>query len=576
MQKSLLFLILFFSSILCQAQKTKINLDDINPIIKYDSHGDSIRKYFTNTYYSHEKSGLLIIAFYSNKLEVGHNRVEKVAPQIKDYLNRKTGSFEVSINSYAGRYAIPILDTSGIIITVNGINPENAHEYEFRVLENKTKVVVPWTQPKLFPKAYSMSRIADPTKDDEVTAYLGQFKEDYGKALTFEVRKKTIPASMKTSISAYWLKWRPKVAGVFTFSELPDFLTIFHRQWGSQILENSYNGNWSKDTTLLKLKNDFRYDENNLIFYLEDIIGSKSITQYNLINGNDSTGWKSNDFNFNLVWLKNLTPGNYNLKIHYSIQPEQITSYTFTIHAAWYQTLWAKIGLTLLIFSAVGFIILLWRSRKQSEKLKTQSTSKRMIQTELKSIRSQFNPHFVFNALSSIQGLIIKNDPENASKYLLEFSNLMRDSLKASDKEFVSISTEIKILENYLKLEKLRFGFNYEIETSPSIDINAVEIPSLFLQPLVENAVKHGISALQEKGRLNVTFKREADDLIIIVKDNGKGFKEESGTSGFGLKLTRERINLLNQTLNEQQIEFSVAHIQDQTHVFIHFKNWLL
>jgi two-component system LytT family sensor kinase len=152
----------------------------------------------------------------------------------------------------------------------------------------------------------------------------------------------------------------------------------------------------------------------------------------------------------------------------------------------------------------------------------------------------------------------------------------MRDSLKASDKEFVSISTEIKILENYLKLEKLRFGFNYEIETSPSIDINAVEIPSLFLQPLVENAVKHGISALQEKGRLNVTFKREADDLIIIVKDNGKGFKEESGTSGFGLKLTRERINLLNQTLNEQQIEFSVAHIQDQTHVFIHFKNWLL
>jgi len=576
MLRSKLLLIFLLCSIFCRAQKLKINLNSIHPIIKYDSHGDSIRKYLTSTYYKKKKNGLLITAFYTNKLHVNYDQVEKTAPQIKDYLNRKSGSYEVSINSYAGRYAIPIVDSSGVIITVNGINPQNAHEYEFRVIENKTKVVVPWVQPKLFPSAYLMTRISDPAKDDEVTAYLGHFKTSYGKALTFEVRRKAVPDSIEASLSAYWLKWKPKVAGVFTFSELPNFLTVFHRQWGNQILGNSYNGNWSKDTILLKMKYDFKYNENNLIFYLEDIIGSKSITQYNLINGSDSTGWKANDFDFNLVWLKNLYPGKYNLKIRYSTQPEEITSYAFVIHAAWYQTLWAKIGLTFLVFSAVGFIILLWRSRKQSENLKTQRISKQIVQTELKSIRSQFNPHFVFNALSSIQGLITKNDPENASKYLMEFSNLMRDSLKASNKEFVSISTEMKILENYLALEKLRFGFNYQIEKSALIDTHAVEIPSLFLQPLVENAVKHGISALQEKGWLNVTFSQAADDMIVIVKDNGSGFKEEDQSDGFGLKLTRERIKLLNQTLNDQQIELSMAYVDNQTQVIIHFKNWLL
>ncbi len=567
------FLFFCFFAIFCRAQN---NLDAIHPIIKYDSHGDSIRKHFTSTYYSKGKNGLLISAFYGNKVEVDYSHVVEKNPQLKKYENRRDGVYEVTLNSYGGRYAIPIIDTSGVIITVNGINPKNAHEYEFRVIENKIKVVVPWTRPKLFTKFYFVSSIADPTKRDEVIAYLGHFKAGYDKALTFEVREAANPDSISASLSTYWVKWKPRVVGVFTFSELPNFLSIFNKQWGSQMLRNTFNRKWSSDTTLLKLKDRFGYTENNLIFYLEDIISAKNITEYNLVKGSDSTGWKASDLDFNLVWLKDLSPGSYNLKIRYSVQREHIASYPFTITAAWYQTLWAKIGLSVLVLSAIGFVVLLWRSRKQAEKLKTQNTLKQFVQTELKSIRSQFNPHFVFNALSSIQGLITKNDTENASKYLLEFSNLMRDSLKASDKEFVSITSEIKILENYLRLEKLRFGFNYQIEPSQLIDINAVEIPSLFLQPLVENAVKHGISALQEEGWLYVTFEKAANDMIVTVKDNGQGFKQNNESNGFGLQLTKERIKLLNQTLNEQQIEFSVARMQNETHVIVHFKNWLL
>lgn len=555
-------------------------LDSINPVIQNDSHGDSIRKYFSYTFFNYnnsyvKKKKVVIAAFYSNKLAVNYRQAVEKIPRLKEYGNPGSQSYIQFIDGYAGKYAIPVFDSSGIIITVNGINPQNANEYQFRVLENNHKVVLPWIKPKLFCKAYLMTKIADSDKEDVFSAYLGQFKEAYGNALTFQVRKINSPDSIEGSISAYWVKWQPRVVGVFTFSQLPDFLSIFKKQWISP-LNDPNQTDWSKDTALLKPKKYFGHNENNLIFYLDDIIKSKNIIEYNLVNAKDSTGWMVNDFDFNLVWLKNLQPGKYQLKIRYSVQRNNVFIYSFTIKAAWYQTLLAKVALSLLGILAIGFILLLWRSRKQAEKLKEQSTLKQLVQTELRSIRSQFNPHFVFNALSSIQGLITKNDSQNASKYLIEFSNLMRDSLKASNKEFVCISAEIKILENYLALEKLRFGFSYQIKLSGQIDTSAIEIPSLFLQPLVENAVKHGISSLQESGQLVVLFEQVNNNMVVSVNDNGKGFNEKENANGFGLQLTRERIKLLNQTLNGQHIEFLVKRVEEETQVIIFFKNWLI
>ncbi|TKC09653.1 hypothetical protein FA047_06105 [Pedobacter frigoris] len=580
MRSTILFILFYFPLIFCYAQKLEMNLNSIHPVIQHDQHGDSIRKYFSHTFYSNHtkfslQNNLMISAFFSNKLAVNYEHVLEKIPQLKAYSHRKLKAYVRGLDSYAGAFTVPIFDSTGIIVTVNGINAQNANKYQFRVLENNKKVVLPWTTPKLFADAYIMTKIADSTKVDDVTAYLGQFKGDYGKALTFEVRKIDNPDSIAISLSAYWAKWRPRVVGVFTFSQLPEFLSIFKEQWKDPRL-NPERVDWSKNTTFLKLKKDFRSNENNLIFYLDDIIKSKNIIEYNLVKGTDSTGWTANDFDFNLVWLKNLSPGKYELLIRYSVQRIHVCKYTFTIHPAWYQTLWAKIGLCVLGLLAIGFIILLRRSGQQAEKLKAQDTLKQVVQTELKSIRSQFNPHFVFNALSSIQGLITKNDSENASRYLIEFSNLMRESLKATNNEFVSISSEVKILENYLNLEKLRFGFNYQIEIGIQIDTNAIEIPSLFLQPLVENAVKHGISSLQEHGMLSVSFDKIDNDMSIQVRDNGQGFDQNNKSGGFGLQLTKERIKLLNQTLNGQHIEFSINRIQNETQVTIYFKNWLI
>ena len=575
-------LIIFFGllRVCCYAQQLEMDLDSIHTVIKNDSHGDSIRKYFSYTFHSHQDKfkgkKLTMLAFFSNRLAVNHDYVLSKIPELK--LIRSPKPYETyaqPLNSYSGAYAIPILDSTGIIITVNGINSENAKNFQFRVLENNKKVVLPWSSAKVFAKAYLMTRIADSLNIDDSTAYLGRFKGKYGTSLTFQVRDLRIPDSINVSMTAYWLKWKPKVVGVFTFAQLPNFLTIFKQQWRRMSYGEDAR-DWGADTTLLKLRKDFLHDENNLIFYLDDIVISRKIIEYRLIKGSETTEWTVNDFDFNLVWLKNLLPGKYKLQIRYSVQRHQVCSYTFTIQAAWYQTLWAKLGLSLLGLLALGFLVLLWRSKIQADQLKTQSTLKQLVQTELKSIRSQFNPHFVFNALSSIQGLITKNDSANASKYLIEFSNLMRDSLKASDKEMVSISTEIKILENYLNLEKLRFGFNYQIKVSEQIDKNAIDIPSLFLQPLVENAVKHGISSLQERGYLAVLFEKGGNDMLVHVRDNGEGFNENNTTNGFGLQLTKERIKLLNQTLNGQVITFAVQRIDTDTQITIQFKNWLI
>ncbi|WP_191967895.1 sensor histidine kinase [Rhizosphaericola mali] len=564
----------------CFCQKLEMQLNSINPILKRDTNGDSIRKYFSVTLYNYnnfrnsKKVPLAMVAFYSNNLLVNPAFVKEKIPDIVKYKNDSSNSIGF-FDAYSGKYAIPIFDSSGIIFTVNGINQYNAHDYEYRVIENNRKVVLPWTTPKLFWKVYWMTKIANPKEIDTVTAYLGQFKAAYGNALVLQIRRKDSPNRLEVSMSALWVRRAPRVVGVFSFAQFYDFLQLFKKQWMPDKYMRDMQ-DWTHDTTLLHTRHQFNSNENSIIFYLDDVVNSKDAIEYNLVHGKDSTGWRINDFDLNFVWLKNLAPGNYQLKIRYSIQRENVCVYNFTIATAWYQTIWFKMMWVLLSVLAIGFGILLVRSNNLKRKIKIQGLKNQLVQTELKSIRSQFNPHFVFNALSSIQGLITKNDSENATKYLIEFGDLMRDSLKASNTEFSSISKEIKMLENYLNLERLRFGFTYQIITDENIDIRAYEVPNLLLQPLVENAIKHGISSLKEKGTLIVSFVKLEDNMVVSVIDNGKGFSDNMEIKGFGLQLTKERIKLLNHTLYDQQISLTIRRKNDHTHVILSFKNWLI
>jgi len=185
------------------------------------------------------------------------------------------------------------------------------------------------------------------------------------------------------------------------------------------------------------------------------------------------------------------------------------------------------------------------------KRLKKAREEAKKVNLELRSIQAQLNPHFIFNAMGSIQGLINKNEIEKANTYLTDFSKLLRNSLNNSGQEMVALSEELRTLDSYMKLEKLRFDFQYQLYVDETIETSNVEIPSLLIQPLVENAIKHGISGLSENGLLSISFTRKAKDLMIAVADNGKGFDINEGSAGNGIRLTRERIKLLNKSKNK-------------------------
>ncbi len=149
----------------------------------------------------------------------------------------------------------------------------------------------------------------------------------------------------------------------------------------------------------------------------------------------------------------------------------------------------------------------------------------------------------------------------------------MRNTLTQSEKDMVPLSVEISNIENYIKLEQLRFGFKYQIVVAPALSNLQTEVPPLLIQPIVENAIKHGISALGANGQLNVSFVKSGTDLVIEVKDNGSGFDIARKSSGKGLNLTSERIKLLNR--QRRLISMQTESGGNGTRVTITLKQWL-
>ena len=284
--------------------------------------------------------------------------------------------------------------------------------------------------------------------------------------------------------------------------------------------------------------------------------------------------WQKNEFDGHFIWLKNLPPGEYRLDMRYSIQSQHVTSYSFRIKPAWHQTTAFKLVAGSLIAAFLGFIVLLLRARRQKQLLLAEQQKKEKAETEIKAIRAQLNPHFVFNALNSIQGLINKAEIDKANNYLADFANLMRDVLNGNNNENNELYREIQTLESYLKLEQLRFHFAYKIDTGRIINLSEIQVPSLLLQPLVENAIKHGISVLQDKGKIEIVFIQSNNDLLVRVTDNGKGFDTRHAAQGYGLKLTRQRIALINDMSKTHSIVMDID-TRTGTTVNLTFKNWL-
>ena len=201
---------------------------------------------------------------------------------------------------------------------------------------------------------------------------------------------------------------------------------------------------------------------------------------------------------------------------------------------------------TLLIAAIIG-IAYYFRTK---EKQKKERNRRRIRELELRAIRSQMNPHFIFNALSSIQNLINRSASQEANEYLIDFSRLLRKVLSTSEKKLVPLSDEIEQLQLYLKLEQLRFPFSYSLTVDKNIEPDAIEIPGMLIQPFVENAVKHGI-APRGTGEIIIRLSLQDQLLTIDIIDDGPGIETEA-EGGFGIRAISNEFEILKDLYNTE------------------------
>jgi two-component system LytT family sensor kinase len=225
------------------------------------------------------------------------------------------------------------------------------------------------------------------------------------------------------------------------------------------------------------------------------------------------------------------------------------------------------------ICGLISVLILNNRKQQAAKILARKSQEKEIAKLQLDSVRSQLNPHFLFNALAGIQTLMNKNEIDNANRYLTKFARLTRNVL--DHKELISLTSEKTLLDDYLQMEQLRFGFQYYITASPDLDVENTEIPAMLLQPFVENAVKHGIAEKGSDGKIEICFIAQSTNLILSIKDNGSGFEVGQDYEGLGLALTKNRISLLNSIYKENQFLLDMKADADGTIIKITLSQWL-
>ncbi|HHB52056.1 MAG TPA: hypothetical protein ENK75_03285 [Saprospiraceae bacterium] len=194
----------------------------------------------------------------------------------------------------------------------------------------------------------------------------------------------------------------------------------------------------------------------------------------------------------------------------------------------------------------------------------------------LKSLRSQMNPHFIFNALNSVNSFIAQSDERAANRYLTEFSTLMRNVLNNSEQDFIPLATEIELLALYLKLEHSRFQdkFDYELHIDEQLQVSEFQIPPMLLQPYVENAVWHGLRYKKTKGKLSVIFKQiDSESMSITITDNGIGRQKskhlktqnQKKQQSKGMNNIKKRIQILNEMYRDKVAVSIRDHYEDQS-----------
>jgi ligand-binding sensor domain-containing protein len=318
---------------------------------------------------------------------------------------------------------------------------------------------------------------------------------------------------------------------------------------------------------------EFGYNENNIRFdfkALSFINPGQVYYEYNLSGLDDRWIGTENPS----VRFPALEPGRYTFSVkaeNYLKSWSDVITFGFTIRKHFSQTIWFQIML-LTGFLGLTFLVFYWILLTQRRR---ESLRQQIVLAEQKAVRSQMNPHFIFNSLNSIQHFIIDRDEKKADSYLSKFSKLIRKILDSSKFNTISLNEEVETLRLYLQLEQLRFGdrFDYEIEIDSRINPEEANIPTMILQPIIENAIWHGLMPKKTAGKLLIRFELITDKKIkVIVHDNGIG-REKSAKinekrkhhNPMGIENIMERLALLNQ-LNKTDMSLEIIDLHDENH----------
>ncbi len=313
----------------------------------------------------------------------------------------------------------------------------------------------------------------------------------------------------------------------------------------------------------LKEKTILKYNQNDLHFFTDFngiLYESEAFYEYQLLDFDKKSRTapviqQSIDYSY-------LPAGEYrfSIKVNYRNYSSTTFLYEFKIQQAFWKTYWF-FALISICFTSGIILYIYQRNQKLKHQnlqlLEKQTLKTDLVESELKSLRSQINPHFIFNSLNSIQDLILEKQTKASYDYIVLFSDLVRNALNYSNSSFISIDKEIEFLKTYLKLEELRFGseFSYEVNYNCPKEI---KIPALLIQPFVENAIVHGLFHKDGNKKVTVNFNLKKQHLECTIVDNGIGRKEAAHikdrqgnlNESYALDAITKRLEILSEKYN--------------------------
>lgn len=319
------------------------------------------------------------------------------------------------------------------------------------------------------------------------------------------------------------------------------------------------------------------YKDNNISFDYAAISfksGGDIVYRYKLKGLNDV--WE--ETRFTTLSYPSLPPGDYELQL-YAVNKfgkhSDTTIIKFRIDNPFWKTIWFWIIISVMAVFLTWYFLSLRYRRLQKRMKEKNDIAKRMTELEQASLRAQMNPHFIFNCLNSIQHFVLKNDMEQTNRYITQFGSLIRQTLDNSARVNITIADEINYLTSYMELEQMRFssGFQYSIELDPAVHADYTYIPSMLLQPFVENAIRHGIRYKPEgTGLLSIIIKETPQGIVFAIEDNGIGreaagrFKSQQHIEyqSKGITLAQNRLEILSAG-SQERITTLIIDLKDDT-----------